>query len=133
MNNLKQLLSISGLILIYEFLFIILYYLININRKYLSWPLFINIFIIIVVLFCECNIDNKTKFIIIFIKLIFLLLILNIADISINYYLISIIILIIYYLIVDINYIYNCDVKISCLINSLIISTIIYYIMYLLK
>lgn len=121
-NNIQ----ISTIILLYQFIAIILYYTIGINKKFLSWTLLINIFIILVVIFCRCNLPINLIIIILLIKIIFLIIILHIVDFSLNDYLISLLVLIIYYSISDIDKIYSCNIKFSCLLMSIVLSTFIY-------
>ena len=122
-NNSIQL---SPLIIGYEIIFLILYFTLKIDKQFISWPLFINIFIILVVLFCDCGLSFWTKFIIILIKCIFLVSLLFIVDFSLRDYIIAICVLILYYVLSNINNVYNCDVEIMCLIISFVISSIIY-------
>jgi hypothetical protein len=122
-NNYVQL---SPLIIVYEIIFLIIYFTLKIDKQFISWPLFINIFIILVVLFCDCGLSFWTKFIIILIKCIFLVILLLIVDFSLRDYIIGVCVLILYYVLSNINNIYNCDVELMCLINSFVISSIIY-------
>lgn len=124
MNNYLQL---SPLILTYEFIFLILYYFVNNKyKKYLSWPILINFFIIFVIFFCECNISLPVKVVIVFIKMIFLIWLLTICEYNIYNYIISVVVLLLYYCCININNVYNCDVKLKCLVISFIVSSIIY-------
>ena len=118
--------QISIAVLIYEIIVIILYYFKKIDRFFLSWPVLINFFIIFVLLFCKCNLPMNVIILTLFVKILFLCIILSIAEFSLKNYLISLCILIIYYFISDINKIYSCNVKFNCLIMSLLISSIIY-------
>ena len=112
MNNYLQL---SPLILTYELIFLILYYFVNSKyKKYLSWPILINFFIIFVIFFCECNISLLFKVVIVFIKIIFLICLLTICEYNIYNYIISVIILLLYYFFTNINNVYNCDILYTC-------------------
>lgn len=128
MNSLQinNSIQLSPLIIVYEIIFLILYFTLKIDKQFISWPLFINIFIILVVLFCDCGLSFWTKFIVIVMKCIFLVSLLFIVDFSLRNYIIAICVLILYYVLSNINNVYNCDIEIMCLINSFIISSIIY-------
>lgn len=126
--------QISNIILVYEIIFLILYYFFKINKRFLSWPIFINIFIILVVIFCDCNLKLYMIVIILFLKVFFLFILLNIVSFSLEDYFIGILVLIIYYKYSNINKIYKCKIKITCLIISFIIASLIYlYKLFLIK
>ena len=76
--------------------------------------------------FVNCNIDNFTLYMILSIKIILLLLILSIAKINWFYMFLGISLIIIYYLISNINNVYNCNVKSIDLIKTFLLSALIY-------
>lgn len=129
--------SLSSIVLIYE-VFILLLYLIRIlnyskMKLLISWPLLINIFIILVIFLTNCKLSSFTKFWIITIKIILLVLVLSVAKFSYLNYFISISFLLFYYFLSNINNVYNCNVNIFNLIYSLIISSVIYLFLNILK
>ena len=124
--TINQNIQLSSIILIYEIIFLALYYIFNINKNFLSWPILINIFIIFVVIFCNCNLSFYTILSVLSIKIIFLIWLLTIVDFSLKNYFISLSFLLIYYLTSNINTVYNCNIQIYCLINSILVSSIIY-------
>jgi len=129
--------SLSSIVLIYE-VFILLLYLIRIlnyskMKLLISWPLLINIFIILVIFLTNCKLSSFTKFWIITIKIILLVIVLSVAKFSYLNYFISISFLLFYYFLSNINNVYNCNVNIFNLIYSLIISSVIYLFLNILK
>lgn len=122
--------SISSIIILYELIVLLLFFFNIINKKtvsnLVSWLVFINFYIIFVMFFVNCNIDNFTLYMILSIKIILLLLILSIAKINWFYMFLGISLIIIYYLISNINNVYNCNVKSIDLIKTFLLSALIY-------
>lgn len=131
--------SISLLVISYQIIYYISkYFNKNIfnNLDLISLTLLPTIFISVVVLFVDCNINLSSKIIILLVKRIFLIsLILLAPKIKINFtnFIFGSSVLIIYYLISDINTIYNCNIENRSLLNSFIVSSIIYFVLYLIK
>ena len=123
--------SISSIIIIYEILVFLLLILkiININnaKNVLSPLVIINFFIILIMYTTRCNIDTKTKICVVSIKLILLFLVLLISNFTFINYLYGILILIVYLFISNINKIYDCNIKLSTLLYTLVISSLIYF------
>lgn len=123
--------SISSIIIIYEILVFLLLILkiININnaKNVLSPLVIINFFIILIMYTTRCKIDTKTKICVVSIKLILLFLVLLISNFTFINYLYGILILIVYLFISNINKIYDCNIKLSTLLYTLVISSIIYF------
>lgn len=138
LNNLQfnSLISISAIIIIYEIVILSLYLLKIINKKLtqnlISWAVIINFFIIFVMFLTDCNVDIITRFSLITIKIILLVLVLSVAKLSFKNYFIGIIFLIFYFVISNINKIYNCDIKYLHIFNSLLCSTMIYFLLFFL-
>ena len=128
-NNIQ----LSGIILVYELVMLVLYYTIKINKQYLSWPILLNFFIIFVVLFCDCNLPATTIYIVIAVKIVFLLAIIHIVNFSIKNFFYSLLFLAGYYILSDINDVYDCNIKVECLIISIGVSSIIYLWITLMK
>lgn len=129
--------SLSSIVIIYEILILFLYLIkvLNIsNMKILiSWPLLLNIFIILVIFFTDCKLSSFTKFWVITIKIILLGIILSIAKFSYVNYFISIAFLFLYYFLSNINNVYNCNINFINLIYSLIVSSVIYLFLTIIK
>ena len=122
-------LHISQAIIFYEIVVLMLYYLYNINKRYLSWPIMINFYIIFVVLFCKCDgIMNKTYiYTWLFIKTVVLFWLLRIVDFSMKDYLISLFVLLVYFSFTNINKAYGCKVSRKCLSFTLFVSSCVYF------
>jgi hypothetical protein len=129
--------SISSIIIIYEILILLLYFVkvldISKMQMLISWPLCINIFIILVIFLTDCKLSNFTKFWVIILKIILLVIVLSLAKFSYVNYFISIAFLLIYFFISNINNVYNCNINIINLIYSLIISSVIYLFLNIIK
>ena len=110
------------LIILYEIIVLVLYYSFNINKKFLSWP----IFIILVVICCDCDKSLYEKIRICLVKLFLLVWLLTIVKVSFMDYIISAMVLIVYCLLSDVNRVYDCAIKSSDVIISFIISSFIY-------
>jgi len=129
--------SLSSIILIYEILILFLYLIkvldISNMKMLISWPLLLNMFIILVIFFTDCKLSSFTKFWVITVKIILLGIILSIAKFSYINYFISISFLILYYFLSNINNVYNCNINLINLIYSLIISSVIYLFLNIIK
>lgn len=134
-NNLNKLqfnevISISSIIIIFEFLVLLLFLFKIISRKLsenlLSPLVFINFFIIFVMFLTDCKIDTRTKLWIVSLKVILLLIVLFIVKFSWKNFLIGILFLLIYFIFSDINEVYSCNVKMFDLVKTFVISTLIY-------
>jgi len=123
--------SISGALILYEIVYLILYntgILKNIKYDLISWCLFLNFFIIFIMFFTDCNISFKLLASLTLIKVLLLFLILRVSQKSLKYYLIGLLVLIVYYYISDINKIYSCNIKRIELMQSVVVSTIMYFL-----
>ena len=120
---------ISQAIIFYEIFVLMLYYLYKINKRYLSWPIMINFYIIFVVLFCKCNGTMSRTYIYtwLFIKIVVLFWLLHIVDFSLKDYLISLTVLLAYYSFTNINKTYGCNVSRRCLTFTLFVSSFVYF------
>ena len=137
MNNLVP---ISGIVIIYEILFLILYQnglLNNISNRedLISWAVLPNIFIISVLYLVNCPLKLNTKIIVTIIKTILLVLILrlSITRLSFKHFILGSLILLIYFMISNINNVYNCKINNMELIYSFILSSILYGYVYLMR
>ena len=123
--------SLSGALILYEIVYLILYntgILKNIKYDLISWCLFLNFFIIFIMFFTDCNISFKLLASLTLIKVLLLFLILRVSQKSLKYYLIGLLVLIVYYYISDINKIYSCNIKRIELMQSVVVSTIMYFL-----
>ena len=123
--------SISGALILYEIVYLILYntgIMKNVNYDLISWCLFLNFFIIFIMFFTDCNISFKLLASLTLIKVLLLFLILRVSQKSLKYYLIGLLVLIVYYYISDINKIYSCNIKRIELMQSVVVSTIMYFL-----
>ena len=123
--------SISGALILYEIVYLILYntgIMKNVNYDLISWCLFLNFFIIFIMFFTDCNISFKLLASLTLIKVLLLFLILLVSQKSLKYYLIGLLVLIVYYYISDINKIYSCNIKRIELMQSVVVSTILYFL-----
>lgn len=134
MNSLigiNKFISISALIIIYEFVILSLFYARVINKtiasNFVSFLILLNFFIIFVMFLTDCEIDSNIKLFIVFIKTLLLIAVLFIARFSLKNYFISLLILAIYYLVSNINEVYSCNVKLEQLGLSLLLSSLIYF------
>lgn len=129
--------SLSSIILIYEILILLLYLIkvldISKMKMLISWPLLLNMFIILVIFFTDCKLSSFTKLWVITVKIILLGIILSIGKFSYINYFISIGFLFLYYFLSNINNVYNCNINFINLIYSLIISSVIYLFLNIIK
>lgn len=132
MNNKIQ---ISSIIIVIKVLYILISAIFSKNM--MKYPNIIissiylpSIFILFVMYLTKCELSLKLKIILTIIKLFSLILITRIGVLNFKYYIIGCIILAMYYIVSDIKTVYLCDVKNIELLNTFIISSIIYYIIY---
>ena len=120
--------QISTVILLYEFFSYILA-LLN-QQVYLSWIVFPHIVIMTVMLFVTCSIySTQERLMYLILKLLFFIPLLFLPiKISINYYLLGLAIILIYYYLFNINDIYMCDINKYELGISLLTSSVIYFL-----
>jgi hypothetical protein len=128
--NFNKNISISSIIILYEFL-ILLLLLLNIISKnrasnLLSPLIILNFFIIFVMFLTNCKIDNIVKLSVVSVKLILLIIILTLVKFNCKNYFIGVFILFIYFIFSDIETVYSCKIKINNLIKSLMYSTLIF-------
>lgn len=132
LNNLQfnEVISISSIIIIYEFiiLLLLLFKIINNNlsQNLLSPLIILNFFMIFVMFLTDCKIDTTTKIYIVTLKIILLFIVLFFTKFSLKNYFLGLIFLFVYFLISNINKVYSCNVNILNLIQCLGFSTIIY-------
>lgn len=128
--SVNEFISISAIIIIYELIFLTLFYSKIISKKnvsnFVSPIVILNFFIIFVMFLTDCKVDTKTKIIIVTIKTLLLIAVLFISNFSFLNFFIGLLILGIYYILSDINKVYSCNVKIIDLAKSLLFSTILY-------
>ena len=136
MNNIlnklqfNEVISISSIIILYEFsiLFLHLFNIISykLSRNLLSPFILLNFFIIFVMFLTDCKVDTTTKLWVVSLKVILLFIVLFIVKFSWKNYFIGILFLLIYFVFSNINKVYSCNVKITDLIKSFGFSTLIY-------
>ena len=128
--NFNKNISISSIIILYEFLILLLLLLNiiskNIASNLLSPLIILNFFIIFVMFLTNCKIDNIVKLSVVSVKLILLIIILTLVNFNCKNYFIGIFILFIYFIFSDIETVYSCKIKINNLIKSLMYSTLIF-------
>ena len=128
--SVNEFISISSIVIIYELVILTLYFtkLINLKiaSKLVSFLVLLNLFIIFVMFVTDCEIDDKTKIIIVSLKTLILIAVLFISKFSFMNFFISLVLLGIYYLFSNINKVYSCDVKMLDLGKSLLFSSLIY-------
>ena len=133
LNNLQfnEVISISAIIILYEFIILILYLCRIIDKKttgdLLSWAIVLNFFIIFVMFFTDCKVDTATKTWVVIVKTILLFFVLFIADFSFKNYFIGLSFLLIYAIFSNIDKVYSCNVKNINLLISFLLSTIVYF------
>jgi len=141
-NNLNKLqfnkiISISSIIIFYEFIVLLLLLLKIISNKLsqnlLSPLVLLNFFIILVMFFTDCKIDTNTKLCIVSIKVILLFIVLFIVDFSLKNYFIGVFLLLIYFVFSDINNVYSCNINMLNLVNTFVFSTLIYLFLIMCK
>ena len=94
------------------------------------------IFIIIVVLLIECNsVTNKDKVLILIVKRAFLIGLLFIPTLKLNLknFAFGTLLLLVYYIFSDLNSVYDCKVSHNDVFKSFLLSTFIYFVIYLIK
>ena len=134
-NNLNKLqfnevISISSIIILYEFLvlLLLLFKIISfkLSRNLFSPLIVLNFFIIFVMFLTDCKVDTTTKLWVVSLKVILLFIVLFIVKFSYKNYFIGILFLLIYFVISNINKVYSCNVKMLDLVKSFGFSTLIY-------
>jgi len=138
MNNLNilnklqfnEVISISSIIILYEFLVLLLplFKIISfkLSRNLLSPLVVLNFFIIFVMFLTDCKVDTTTKLWVVSLKVILLFIVLFIVKFSYKNYFIGILFLLIYFVFSNINKVYSCNVKMLDLVKSFGFSTLIY-------
>lgn len=139
--------TISSIVLVYQ----VLFYTLALSGKYLkidsinnflnnndiiSFVLLPTIFIIIVVLLIECNsVTNKDKVLILIVKRAFLIGLLFIPTLKLNLknFALGTLLLLVYYVFSDIDNVYGCTIKNYDLFKSFLLSSFIYFGIYLIK
>jgi hypothetical protein len=125
--------TISSIIIIFEFiiLFLLLFKIISFKKTQdLVSPLIVlNFFIIFVMFLTSCKVDSNTKLWVVSLKIILLFIVLLIAKFTFKNYFIGLIFLFIYFITSDINNVYSCNINMLDILNSFILSTIIYILL----
>jgi hypothetical protein len=128
--QLNEVISISSIIILYEFLvlLLLLFKIISfkLSRNLLSPLVVLNFFIIFVMFLTDCKVDTTTKLWIVCLKVILLFIVLFIVKFSYKNYFIGILFLLIYFVFSNINKVYSCNVKMLDLVKSFGFSTLIY-------
>lgn len=128
--QLNEVINISSIIIIYEFIVLLLLLFKIINYKssqdLLSPLIVLNFFIIFVVFLTDCKVDTTTKLWVVSLKIILLFIVLFIVKFSWKNYFIGILFLLVYFVFSNINKVYSCNVKMIQLIKSFGFSTLIY-------
>lgn len=131
LNKFNEIISISSIVIFYEFILLILYLMKIISHQLVhnlvSPLILLNFFIIFVVFTNSCDIDYFTKLWVVTLKMTLLFFILLFAKFSYKNYFIGILFLILYYISSNINKVYSCNVKYEDLVISLILSSIAYF------
>ena len=134
-NNLNNLqfnegISISSIIILFEFLvlLLLLFKIITykLSQNLLSPLIFLNFFIIFVMFLTNCKIDTTIKLWVVSLKVILLFIVLFIVKFTWKNYFIGILFLLVYYVFSNINKVYSCNVKMVDLVKSFGFSTLIY-------
>jgi len=134
-NNLNNLqfnegISISSIIILFEFLvlLLLLFKIISykLSQNLLSPLIFLNFFIIFVMFLTNCKIDTTIKLWVVSLKVILLFIVLFIVKFTWKNYFIGILFLLVYYVFSNINKVYSCNVKMVDLVKSFGFSTLIY-------
>ena len=120
--------GISNIIIVYEIIYLVLYFTKIISLDLISPLVIINIFIIFVMYFTQCRISWNTIFLLTVVKVLLLIFVLKISKFSFKNYFIGLSILLIYYLISDINDVYNCNINDNDLLLSIIFSSLVYFV-----
>lgn len=126
----NEVISISSIIILYEFLVLLLLLLkivsFKLSRNLLSPLVVLNFFIIFVMFLTDCKVDTTTKLWVVSLKVILLFIVLFIVKFSYKNYFIGILFLLIYFVFSNINKVYSCNVKMLDLVKSFGFSTLIY-------
>lgn len=126
----NEVISISSIIILYEFLVLLLLLFKIVSHKLsqnlLSPFIVLNFFIIFVMFLTDCNVDTTTKLWVVSLKVILLFIVLFIVKFSWKNYFIGILFLLVYFVFSNINKVYSCNVKMIDLIKSFGFSTLIY-------
>ena len=134
-NNLNNLqfnegISISSIIILFEFLvlLLLLFKIITykLSQNLLSPLIFLNFFIIFVMFLTNCKIDTTIKLWVVSLKVILLFIVLFIVKFTWKNYFIGILFLLVYYVFSNINKVYSCNIKMVDLVKSFGFSTLIY-------
>jgi len=134
-NNLNNLqfnegISISSIIILFEFLvlLLLLFKIISykLSQNLLSPLIFLNFFIIFVMFLTNCKIDTTIKLWVVSLKVILLFIVLFIVKFTWKNYFIGILFLLVYYVFSNINKVYSCNIKMVDLVKSFGFSTLIY-------
>jgi hypothetical protein len=127
----NEVISISAIIILYEFVVLILYLCTIIDKKttsnLLSWAIVLNFFIIFVMFLTDCKVDTTTKICVVIVKTILLFIVLFIANFSFQNYFIGLVFILIYFVFSNINKVYSCNVKMINLVTSFLLSTTVYF------
>ena len=126
----NEVISISSIIILYEFLVLLLLLFKIISHKLsqnlLSPLVVLNFFIIFVMFLTDCKVDTTTKLWVVSLKVILLFIVLFIVKFSLKNYFIGILFLLVYFVFSNINKVYSCNVKMIDLVKSFGFSTLIY-------
>lgn len=126
----NEVISISSIIILYEFLILLLLLFkitsYKLSKNLLSPLVVLNFFIIFVMFLTDCKVDTTTKLWVVSLKVILLFVVLFIVKFSWKNYLIGILFLLIYFVFSNINKVYSCNVKMLDLVKSFGFSTLIY-------
>ena len=133
LNNLQfnEVISISAIIILYEFIILLLHLCRKVNKKrasnLLSWAVVINFFIIFVMFLTDCKVDTTTKIWVVTVKTILLFFVLFITNFAVQNYFIGLAFLLIYFVFSNINKVYSCNVKMIDLVQCFLLSTAVYF------
>ena len=126
----NEVISISSIIILYEFLILLLLLFkitsYKLSKNLLSPLVVLNFFIIFVMFLTDCKVDTTTKLWVVSLKVILLFVVLFIVKFSWKNYFIGILFLLIYFVFSNINKVYSCNVKMLDLVKSFGFSTLIY-------
>ncbi len=125
----NEVITISSIIIIYEFLILILILFkitsYKLSQNLLSPLVVLNFFIIFVMFLTTCKIDTNTKLSVVSLKIILLFFVLFLVKFSFKNYFIGLLFLLIYFLLSNINKVYSCNIEILDLVKCLGFSTLI--------
>ena len=126
----NELISISSIIILFEFLvlLLLLFKIVSykLSQNLLSPLVVLNFFIIFVMFLTDCKVDTTTKLWVVSLKVILLFIVLFIVKFSWKNYFIGILFLLVYFVFSNINKVYSCNVKMIDLVKSFGFSTLIY-------